>query len=79
MPRDKPFAERNMAVLKNCADRASELLFALAARIKSGADFALFIWLDFPNPAGVGAFAMRANNSMRPPDCFQIGAGSIIG
>jgi len=78
IPSNQPFAERDMRVLKNCADCDGKFLVALRAAVKPGADFLGGIGLNFPNGFLIAVFAMRANRAIRPQKRFNIFAGGFI-
>ena len=50
IPRDQPFSQRYMRILKDCADSYGELLFAFGALIQTSANVRRLIRFDFPNP-----------------------------
>ena len=50
-----------MRILENCADGGRELFVAFGAQMQTGADFLRRVRRDFPNPLGIGVFAVRAN------------------
>jgi hypothetical protein len=67
-----------MAILEDGAYCASELLAARGALAKPSADFLFLVLLDLPESRLIGIFAVRANNSIRPADRFQIGTGFVV-
>jgi hypothetical protein len=79
IPSNEPFAERNFAGLENCSDGDGELLFAVGAPAKSGADFRVGISRNRRKLGLVGAFAMRAKNAVFPADALKMLACGIIG
>jgi len=78
IPSNEPFAERNVAVLENCANGDGELLFAVGAPAQARTDFLGRIGRNRRKLGLVFAFAMRAKNAVLPADAFQMLTGGLI-
>jgi hypothetical protein len=76
--RQKPFAQRNVAILKDRANRDRELLAASSTLPNALADvgFPCGFWLEFEGFADHAT--MRANRTIRPSLVFEESAGCVF-